>query len=136
RPLEDMRSRGRELLQEHPRALVGAVLGPHHADDAQLLDGRRSPEDVDEPPPLVARETVLGRDLRADRRRHPDEPAAAPPRPTHACTERKSRSPSSPTVSASTACSGCGMSPTTFRPALHTPAMLASEPFGLASAVG
>ena len=39
-------------------------------------------------------------------------------------------SPSSEPVSGSTACSGCGISPTTLPAALETPAMSRAEPFG------
>ena len=44
-----------------------------------------------------------------------------------------STTPSSDPSSGSEARSGCGMSPTTLRPALHTPAMSSTDPFGLST---
>ena len=35
-PLQHARPVGRQLLQVNARALVGAVLGPHHRKDAEL----------------------------------------------------------------------------------------------------
>src|SRR5450759_1035188 len=49
-------------------------------------------------------------------------------------SERKITSPSADPSAASTARSGCGISPTTLRSRLHMPAIFASEPFGLAAA--
>ena len=39
-PLQDARAGRRKLLQVDPRALVAAVLGPHHREDAELGQGR------------------------------------------------------------------------------------------------
>src|SRR6202046_756373 len=47
--------------------------------------------------------------------------------------ERKITKPSDDPSASSTARSGCGISPTTFRSWLQIPAMAASEPFGFAS---
>src|ERR1700723_219310 len=57
------------------------------------------------------------------------------PGTTAATTEAKKRRPSADgPVSGSTACSGCGIRPTTLPSALHTPAMAAADPLGLPSA--
>src|SRR5580700_5049039 len=40
RPLDDAPAAGRQPLQMHARGFVGAVLAPHHAEDAQLGDSR------------------------------------------------------------------------------------------------
>src|SRR5207247_568865 len=124
---------------EGARALVRAWLGPQAGEHAELLEGGGAPEQRHDPPPLLPREAVLVRDLGADRAAHPGADAAGPAaalRATQASTERKRRSPSAPPVRCSTACSGCGMSPTTGRSALHKPAMRCSEPLGFASGGG
>ena len=58
------------------------------------------------------------------------------PAPVNAATtDSNITSPSLLPSADSQARSGCGISPTMFRPALQMPAMLLTEPFGLASAV-
>ena len=56
----------------------------------------------------------------------PGENAGAPA----AATASKTRSPSVEPVSGSTACSGCGISPTTLPASFRTPAMSRADPFG------
>src|SRR5262249_6622751 len=138
RALQDPRALGRQLAQEGAGALVRAVLGPHDGEHPELLERGGTPEQRHDPGPLLAREAVLVSDLGGDRPAHPgaDRAGAAPPRATQVWTEWKSRRPSTLPVRRSTACSGWGMSPTTFRPALHTPAMLRRAPLGFASGVG
>ena len=46
------------VLQVHARALVAAVLGPHHREDAELGQRRLAAEHVDDALVLVAREAV------------------------------------------------------------------------------
>ena len=71
--------------------------------------------------------------------RLPAEPPSAPgsgqrPQPGAAASEVKKPSPSVPEpVRSSTACSGCGIRPTTLPRSLVTPAMSRSEPLGLSS---
>ena len=43
-PCSDARARGRQLLQVDARALVAAVLGPHHREDPELGQGRLAAE--------------------------------------------------------------------------------------------
>src|SRR5207302_1594440 len=61
---------------------------------------------------------------------------AAPLQLTHVMTlataeAKKPRPSADGPVSSETACSGCGIRPTTLPSALHTPAMPAAEPLGL-----
>src|SRR2546425_3079357 len=126
RTLQHARASRRQVAQESARALVRAVLGPHDGEHAELLEGGGAPEQRYDLRPLLAREAVLVRDLGGDRPAHPGADsagAASEPRATQAWTERKRRRPSTLPVSRSTACSGCVISPTTLRAALHTPAM-------------
>src|SRR5439155_21026931 len=127
-----------KLEEEGARALVGEVLGADGGEDAEVLDGERTSEEVEDLRASLARAAVLVGDLGRDRRPDQEVEAISSPasRATQACTARKSFRPSSLPVRRSTACSGCGMRPTTFRPGLHTPAILASAPFGFPSAVG
>ena len=53
RPLNDLRSLGRELAQMAARGFVGAVLRPHHREDAELHLVRRPPQPVEEDGELV-----------------------------------------------------------------------------------
>ena len=52
-PLEHLRSLGRQRPQMHPRALVAAVLGPHHREDAELGEVRLAAEERDDALVLV-----------------------------------------------------------------------------------
>src|SRR5262249_19806204 len=107
RSLEHVGPGGGQLAEEGTRALVRAVLRPHDREDAELLDGRRTPEGVEDLRPLVPREAVLRRDLGGDRARHQDVDASADRAaddPTAAWIERRSFSPSSPPVARSAAC--------------------------------
>ena len=44
-PLQHLRTLGRQLLQMHARALVAAVLAPHHREDAELGEVRLAAEE-------------------------------------------------------------------------------------------
>ena len=122
-----------ELAQVHLGALVGAVLAPHDRVHRELGGGRAAAEERDDPGVLVVLEPELGvghrvvrRGLRAlDRVEHQALTRAL-------STEVKKPSPSVPgPVRASTACSGCGMSPTTLPRSLVMPAMSRRLPLGL-----
>ena len=54
RPLDDLRPLRRQLLQPDARGFIGAMLGPHHRDDAQLGQIRRAAQ-------LFASQAELGR---------------------------------------------------------------------------
>ena len=134
RPLQDARALGRQLLQVDARALVAAVLGPHHREDAELGEGR------------LARRARgrCGRTRRASGRgaRAPAASNALMTRqdralraPSCVTTESNRTRPSALPSAGSHARSGCGIRPTTLRRSLQMPAMLCSEPFGLAASV-
>src|SRR6185503_19479096 len=142
RSLQHLRAGRRKLAKPVARALVRAVLRPHDTEDRHLLERGCPPE------ALYDALVLLGREALPDGRVDRDGGTGHGPgttvgsrrgarlsRPTHACMERKSFKPSSPPSRRSAACSGCGIMPTTLRPALHTPAMLLSEPFGFTSGV-
>src|SRR5262249_32165855 len=128
--LDDARPARRQPAQVDARRLVRAVLAPHDAEDAELGVGRRAAEDLVHATELVGAEPVLLRRRFVDRgfffRR------AHTRRPISARSEANSILPSSEPSSASLARSGCGIRPNTLPRALHVPAMLATEPLGLA----
>ena len=65
-PLDDLRARGGELPQPHPRGFVGAVLRPHHREDAELGERRLAPEHGEQQPVLIGAEAMFGDQLRRD----------------------------------------------------------------------
>src|SRR5690606_37203565 len=66
RPLNDLGSRGGQLPQPHPRGFIGAVLRPHHREDAKLGQRRLAAQDFEQALVLVWLETVLGNEFRGD----------------------------------------------------------------------
>src|SRR5437667_3288 len=46
--LQHLRALGRQRLQVHARALIAAVLGPHHGEDAELGQVRLAAEKADD----------------------------------------------------------------------------------------
>ena len=66
RSLDHLRARGRQRLQPHPRGFVGAMLRPHHREDAELGEARLPPELVDQPAIFLGAEAMLGNELRRD----------------------------------------------------------------------
>ena len=67
RPLHDATAAGGQLLQMHARTLVGAVLAPHHAEDAELGDGRlASAEKLFDLVVFFRREAVLANNFWSD----------------------------------------------------------------------
>ena len=109
---DDARALGRQRLEQLARVLVAAVLGPHEAEDRELdLVGSR---------PISATMRSYSASVR---------PSSAwrLTRATSAA-DSNSRRPSAEPVSGSTACSGCGIRPTTLPAWLLTPAMSRAEP--------
>src|SRR5215203_3548636 len=107
-----------EALQERARVLVPAVFAPHHGEKRELQIVRGPPHQLQDAVVLEVRETqraVCLLDVQT-------------PAPTS--NEPSILSPSSDPSAGSDTLSGCGMSPTTLRPSLHTPAMSLAEPFG------
>ena len=79
RALQHARARGRQRPQMHARALVAAVLGPHHREDAELGQRRRAAaEHLDDAVVLLAREAVaIEQRVRDGRRRSSAERCSA-----------------------------------------------------------
>jgi len=68
RPHEDAVAGSRQLLQVLPRAFVGAVLAPHHADDAELGEIRIAADLRDDSVVFLLRQSVLFDDVGGDGR--------------------------------------------------------------------
>ena len=67
RPLHNQPAARRQALEMHARRLVGAVLAPHHAEDAEFGNSRlASPEKLFDFFVLVRREPVLPESLRGE----------------------------------------------------------------------
>lgn len=136
-----------ELLQMDLAALVGAVLGPHHRIHGEFGAGGTAAENLPDAPVLVLLQAEFGPRLVGVRRlgRVLDGVEAVlngalASLGHHALTsffriEVKNPRPSVRPVpiSGSTACSGCGMRPTTLPASLVMPAISRSEPLGLPS---
>src|SRR5690348_17231512 len=116
------------------RRLVGAVLAPHDAVHGQLGRGRPTAQDVADAQVLVGLQPQLGPGLLLVRRLLRALDGVDHALTTAVSTLVKKPSPSvlGP-VRSSTACSGCGISPTTRPFSLVTPAMSRRLPFGLPS---
>ena len=135
-----------ELLQVHLAALVRAVLRPHHRVHGQLGAGRPAAEDLPDARVLVLLEAEFGPRLGGhggvgrvlDGVEHGALCGLMRGR-RHAVTSLLSAEVKKPSpsvvgpVRVSTACSGCGMRPTTFPASLVMPAMSRREPLGLPS---
>ena len=63
RPLQHLRSFGRQRLQMHARALVAAVLGPHDGENTELGQIRLASHEADDAFVLVGLEAVAFEDL-------------------------------------------------------------------------
>src|SRR5205085_87994 len=119
RPHHQVFALRRQRAQELLRMLVGAVLGPHEGEDGQLEVVRLSADPLADQLVLAVCEAQLAVACLGGLGGHAAIPAACA-----ACAaDAKSSPPSVEPVSGSTACSACGISPTTFRASLHTPAM-------------
>ena len=125
-----------EALEVDLGGLVAAVLGPHDRVHRQLGARRAAVEDLADALVLVGLETELGPRLlgvgAALRDGHGVEVADGHADTTCSRTDVKKVRPSrlGPKPS-STACSGCGMRPTTLPRSLVMPAMPREEPLGL-----
>ncbi len=123
-----------ELPQVHLGGFVGAVLAPHHRVHGQLGTGGAPAEDVADALVLVRLQPEFGERLLLLRRcGGGGDGIQAHRAPTKVLrTEVKKPRPSvvGPKP-ASTACSGCGIKPTTLPRALLIPAMSRRDPLGL-----
>ena len=143
-PLQHARPVGRQRLQVHARALVAAVLGPHHREDAELGEVRLAAEERDDALVLVGREAVAFEDVasighRSMRHRRLDgrpSSATACRVASAATTDSKITSPSA--LPSDRLARALGMRHQARRrcaASLQMPAMLSSEPFGFAASV-
>src|SRR5215207_4745111 len=119
RPHQDVRTLGRQQPQQLLRVLVRAVLRPHQREHRQLERVRLAPHALADA--VVFRVGQAELPVRSSDQAHAGTIAS----------DSNSLPPSADPVSGSTACSGCGMSPITFPPTLHTPATSSIDPFGL-----
>src|SRR3954464_7814821 len=122
RPLEHLGTFGRQRSQMHARALVTAVLRPHHREDAELRQVRLSPHERDDAFVFVRLDAVTLQCLLID---HAGANAFT--------MDSRMTSPSVPPSAASQARSGCGIMPTTLRRSLQMPAIACADPFGFES---
>src|ERR1017187_9059851 len=114
------------------RALVRAVLAPHHAEDSQLGVSRLAAEDLDDFLILARRELVLGDQVVCDGDgAHGRTSATGRAVCAAASMDSKTPRPSEEPISGSEARSGCGIMPITLRSRLRMPAISRSEPLGL-----
>src|SRR5260370_25352753 len=63
RALHDPRTARRQAFEMYTRRLVRAMLAPHHAEDAQLGDGRRAAQVLEDLLVLLFRDAVLAYDF-------------------------------------------------------------------------
>jgi hypothetical protein len=63
---DHLRAGGRQLLQVNARGFVGAMLGPHHREDAEFGQIRRSPHRVEDALIFFGGKAVLGDDFGRD----------------------------------------------------------------------
>ncbi len=112
RALDHLRAFGGELFQPHPRRFIGAVLGPHHRENAELGEARFAAECCDEQLVFVGRQPMLPDDVLG-------EGIVCPGRSRRdvqwsvSTSERNILAPSVPESAASASRSGCGISPST-----------------------
>src|SRR5690348_2168536 len=66
RALDDARARGRQALEMHFAGFIGAVLAPHHAENAEFRDGGISAEDFLHAGEFIDGEAVFGGDFGID----------------------------------------------------------------------
>ena len=139
---------GRQRLQVHARALVAAVLGPHHREDAELGQVRLAAQEARR---CARIRPASGRGVRAPwsimdhlRARLSVEAGtarlalsdvSASDDSRRAITDSKITRPSALPSSGSHARSGCGIMPTTLRASLQMPAIAFTDPFGFAVVV-
>ena len=115
-PLQHARAFGRQRLQMHARALVAAVLRPHHREQAELGQIRLAADQLDDPRVLVgvmpcrsSVRAIEGRVISA-------QPPATTPRFDRRFDDGLEQDrPSALPSAVSHARSGCGIRPTTLR---------------------
>src|SRR5258707_1147036 len=123
------RPRGRQRLQPSLRGFVGAMLAPHHREDAELGEVRHTTENDHRAHVFLGGQAVLGDDVGRNLAHAADAPISARAMPS------KRPRPSTLQSSSSVASSGCGMRPSTVFSSLKMPAMLRAEPLWLSASV-
>src|SRR5688572_26576357 len=119
-------SLGRQRAEVHLRGLVRTVLGPHRGVHRELVPVRLAPERRADHLELLVSKPELPRELVGNGVGHRPAPAI-----TEESSDAKSACPPVGPTSGSTACSGCGMSPTTLPASFLIPAIPRRAPFGL-----
>src|SRR5580693_1644182 len=113
-----------QLFQMDTRTLVGAVLAPHNAENAEFGKVGSTAQNLDDLLIFIGRELVLRHDIGGD--------GAGAHTAAAACSmDWKTTRPSEDPISGSVARSGWGIMPITLRSRFRTPAILRSEPLGL-----
>ena len=120
-----------QLLQMNARALVGAVLAPHHGEDAEFGVGGLAAEDTDHLVIFAGRELMLGDDFRGKSGAHAGTAARGVVWTIDCTMDWNTINPSVEPISGSVRRSGWGIMPITLRSRLSTPAILRSEPLAL-----
>ena len=121
---------GGQLLQVQARALVGAVLAPHHAEHAQFGIARLAAQNLHDLAVFRSSELVLSDQIGSHGHGAHSWSAAGSPA---IAMLRKTTRPSLDPISGSVARSGCGIIPITLRRAFRIPAMSRMEPLGLST---
>ena len=129
---------GRQRLEMHARALVAAVLRPHHREQAELQQVGLAAHQLLDALVLVRLDAVAFENGAVDHC-HTREAWALgawglEARRSAFTADASTTRPSALPSASSEARSGCGIRPTTLRWRLQMPAMLLSEPFGFQSA--
>ena len=128
RPLHHVLARRRQLFQMDARTLIGAVLAPHNAENAQFGVGRLAAEKSHDLVVLRDGELMLRDQLGCDF--HESTGTAVG---IDASIDSKTPIPSVEPINGSQARSGCGIMPITLRSRLRIPAIERAEPFGFST---
>ncbi len=115
--LDHLRTRRRQLLQPDARGFVGAMLRPHHREDAELGQRRLASELFQQAAIFVRVEPMLRDDLICDAV-SPLGRSCRDVQLSVSTSERNILVPSVPPSAASARRSGCGISPSTVRVSL------------------
>src|SRR5205814_1637699 len=112
------------------------MLAPERAHHAQLGESRITTEHCDQTVEFALRQAVLGDQRRRNQRITGARFDFGHQAATRARMDSRRRAPSLEPSKALQARSGCGIRPSTLPSSLMMPAMLRSDPFGFASALG
>ena len=118
----------RQAPQPFARRFIGAMLAPHHRENAELGDVGLAPQNIDHLAVFFRAQPMAGDDVGwvGDIGRH---------QPSASTSPSNMARPSVPVRRASASRSGWGIMPSTLPASLVIPAILAKDPLGLAAAV-